>query len=364
MEVPFADFSPMHNEIRRDLEDAFKTVLDRNWFIQGENCAAFEKSFAEYCGARYCVGCGNGLDSLHMILKAFGIGSGDEVIVPAQTFIASALAVTYAGALPVCVDIEPDYFALDPEKLEAAITERTKAILVVHLYGQIGYWDEIAAIAKQHGLLLIEDAAQAHGAKYKGKRAGSLGDAAGFSFYPGKNLGALGDAGGICTDSEQVAQYVRAYGNYGSSVKYHHEYKGVNSRLDELQAAFLLKKLVHLDTWRADRARIAERYLSGIRNPRIVLPKKNPDAEHVWHIFPILTPERASLAQHLDEQGVGHQCHYPVPTHLHQAYGYLGYSRGSFPVAEMAADRELSLPMFYGMTERQIDHVIDTVNRF
>lgn len=364
MNVLFADFTPMHHEIKDEMLGAFTDIYENGWFIGGEPCTLFEQAFAAYCGAGYCVGCGNGLDALHMILKAYGIGEGDEVIVPAQTYIATALAITYAGARPVCVDIEPQYFSLDPEKIEAAVTSHTKAIMMVHLYGQVGRWDEVSAIAKKHNLLLIEDSAQAHGATYKGRKTGNLGDAAGFSFYPGKNLGALGDAGGITTSDKTVAEYVRAYSNYGSNIKYHHEYKGVNSRLDTLQAAMLSVKLKRLDTWRADRVRIANRYLNEIKNPLLKLPAVNPDGEHVWHIFAVLTPERARLEQYLDECGIGHQCHYPFPTHLHKAYEDLGYRRGDFPVAEMAADQELSLPMFYGMTDEQQSYIIEKLNRF
>lgn len=364
MKVPFSDFAPMHREIHTEMMDIFQRVLERNWFIGGEHCKTFERSFATYCGIEYCVGCGNGLDALQMILKAYGIGREDEVIVPAQTFIATALAVTYAGARPVCVDIEPAYFALDPDKIESTVTPKTKAILMVHLYGQIGRWDEVQEIAKKHKLLLIEDAAQAHGALYKGKRAGSLGDVAGFSFYPGKNLGALGDGGAVCTASETVTDYVRAYSNYGSHQKYQHEYKGVNSRLDEVQAAFLDLKLRHLDRWNENRRYIAQRYLQGIRNPLIKLPMENPDGQHVWHIFSVLTPERTQLEQYLDDCDIGHQRHYPIPTHLHRAYRDLGYQQGDFPVAEMCAEQEISLPMFYGMTEEQIDYVIETINQF
>ena len=364
MKVPFADFKPMHNEIRAGLEQAFRQVLDNSWFIQGENCAAFEKAFAAWCGVEHCVGCGNGLDALHMILEAAGIGAGDEVIVPAQTFIATALAVSYAGAKPVCVDIEPDYFAIDPQKLEAAITPKTKAIIMVHLFGQVGRWDEVAAIAKKHGLLLIEDAAQAHGALYKGRHAGALGDAAGFSFYPGKNLGALGDAGAVTTNDARLADRVRMLGSYGSKEKYHHEYKGVNSRLDELQAALLAQKLPQLDRWNAARAAIAQRYLDGLKNPAVRLPRQNPDAKHAWYVFALTTPRRAELEQYLDEKGIGHQCYYPVPTHLHAAYRDLGYREGDFPAAEAAAREEISLPLYYGMSEEQIDYVIDAVNAF
>lgn len=364
MNVPFADFTPMHSEIREEMLQTLTDVYDKGWFIGGDSCTRFEKEFASYCGVEYCVGCGNGLDSLHMILRAFGIGPGDEVIVPAQTYIASALAVTYAGAKPVFVDIEPEFFALDPEKVEDAITPNTKAILMVHLYGQIGRWDEVSAVAKKHGLLMIEDSAQAHGALYKGKKAGSLGAAAGFSFYPGKNLGSLGDAGGITTSSSKVADYARAFGNYGSHMKYQHEYKGVNSRLDTLQAAALSVKLRQLDRWTTDKTRIAQRYLNEIHNPAVKLPSQNPDGQHVWYVFALLTPERSRLEAHLDAWGIGHQCYYPVPMHLHKAYADLGYHPGDFPVAEMAAREQISLPVFYGMSDEQIDYVIDCLNRF
>ena len=364
MSIPFADPSPMHCEIEEDMRRAFQAVYRENYFINGRHCKEFEENFAQFCGAGYCVGCGNGLDALHMILRAAGIGCGDEVIVPAQTYIATGLAVTYAGALPVYVDIEPSYYSLDPELVDAAVTPRTKAIIDVHLYGQVGRWDEIADIARKHGLLLVEDAAQAHGASYKGKRAGSLGDAAGFSFYPGKNLGALGDGGCVCTSSSSIADQVRALGNYGSHKKYVHEYKGFNSRLDELQAAFLSVRLKCLARWRLARERVAEQYLTQIKNPRIKLPQVNPDGVHAWHLFPILTQERDHLAQHLDERGIGHQTHYPVAMHLHKAYQDLGYGKGDFPVAEMNAAQELSLPLFYGMTQAQIDGVIDAVNCF
>ena len=364
MKVPFADFTVMHQEIHAQMLSAFENVYEGNWFIQGEHCSAFEQNFANYCGVSHCVGCGNGLDALHMILLAAEIGPGDEVIVPAQSFIATALAVTYAGARPVYADIEPQYFSLDPGKIEAAITSRTKAIIMVHLYGQIGYFDEVAEIAKRHSLLLIEDAAQAHGATYKGRKAGSLGDAAGFSFYPGKNLGAFGDAGAVCTNSDEIAHKVRILGNYGSSQKYIHEYKGFNSRLDELQAALLNEKLAHLERWTQKRLRIAQRYLSEIRNPLIGLPGMNPNGRHVWHIFPVLYKERSRLQHWLDEHGIGHMVHYPAAMHLHQAYQDLGYKQGDFLVAEMAADQEISLPMFYGMTEEQVDYVIESLNRF
>lgn len=364
MNVPFADFAPMHQEIRQQMLEAFQDVYDRNWFISGQHCAEFEKNFARYCSTGYCVGCGNGLDGLHLILKAAGIGAGDEVIVPAQTFIATALAVTYAGATPVLVDIEPEYYSLDPEKLRAAITPKTKAIMLVHLYGQIGRFDEIEAIAKEYNLLLVEDAAQAHGAKYKGRIAGSLGDAAEFSFYPGKNLGALGDGGAVCTNSAEIADMVRALCNYGSRQKYMHEYKGVNSRLDEMQAALLDVKLGNLDRWHVGRDAVAKRYLAQIKNPKIKLPAVNPDGVHAWHVFAVLCEDRDALRAYLEERGISCQIHYPVAMHLHKAYRDLGYKEGDFPVAEQNASQELSLPLYYGMTDEQISYVIEAVNQF
>lgn len=364
MKIPFADFTPMHTEIQVQMTKTFENVYNEQGFIGGKYCDSFEKNFADYCGVAHCVGCGNGLDALHMILLAAGIGEGDEVIVPAQTYIATALAATYAGAKPVYVDIEPEYYALDPSKLEAAITSRTKAIMLVHLYGQIGRFDEIVTIAAAHDLMLIEDAAQAHGAQYKGRQSGSLGAAAGFSFYPGKNLGALGDAGAVCTNSQELAAQIRALCNYGSRKKYIHEYKGFNSRLDTLQAAFLDVKLTCLERWHSNRERTVQRYLEGIKNPLIKLPAINPDGKHAWHIFAVLTERRDQLEQWLDKHSIGHQVHYPVAMHLHQAYRDLGYHEGDFPVAEQNASQELSLPIYYGMTDEQIDYVIDVLNGF
>jgi dTDP-4-amino-4,6-dideoxygalactose transaminase len=364
VKVPFADFAPMHNEIRLQVLEAFENVYDNGWFIGGRHCKSFEEHFADYCGVDYCIGCGNGLDALHMILRAAGIGAGDEVIVSAQTFIATALAVIHTGAKPVFIDIEPEYYALDPVKLESAITPKTKAIIMVHLYGQVGRYDEVETIAKMHNIMLIEDAAQAHGAQYKGRSAGSLGLAAGFSFYPGKNLGALGDAGAVCTSSSELASRIRALGNYGSYKKYIHEYQGFNSRLDELQAAFLDIKLKRLNHWQEYRDYIAQRYLKEIKNPLIKLPAINPNGKHVWHIFAVLTEQREELQKWLDMHDIGHQVHYPIAMHLHEAYFDYGYRKGDFPVAERNAAQELSLPIYYGMTDEKIDYVIEVINKF
>ena len=273
MKVSFVSFEMMHSEIRTQLDNAYNSVMDSNYFIQGQACSQFEKEFAGYCGAKYCIGVGNGLDALMLILRAMEIGVGDEVIVPSNTYIATALAVSYIGAKPVFVEPDIDTFNINPDLIEEKITKKTKAIIAVHLQGRPADMDSINAFAKKHNLRVIEDAAQAHGARYKGKKIGSLGDAAGFSFYPGKNLGALADGGCVTTNNKEIADKVRALGNYGSDYKYHHIYKGVNSRLDEMQAAFLSVKLKQLDKWNTERRRIAARYLSEINNPLIILPK-------------------------------------------------------------------------------------------
>ena len=362
--VPFVSFRPMERELDADLRAAFARVLDNSWYIEGKEDAAFEAAFADYCGAKYCVGCGNGLDALVLILKALGIGPGDEVIVPSNTFIATVLAISYAGATPVFVEPLLASYNIDPARIEAAITEKTKAIMAVHLYGQCADMDPILAIAHAHGLKVVEDAAQAHGAAYKGRRAGSLGDAAGFSFYPGKNLGALGDAGCVTTNDPALAEQIRALGNYGSDYKYHHIYKGQNSRLDEMQAAFLAAKLPHLDAMNAQRRAIAARYFAGITNPAVILPTVMPGCEHVFHIFAVRCKNRDALEKHLNAQGIGTNKHYPTPIHLQGAYKELGIPAGALPLAEEISATELSLPMYYGMTDEQVTAVIDAVNSF
>ena len=285
MNIPFVSFLPMERELDEELRGAFERVYKASWYIEGKEDETFEKSFAEFCGTNYCIGVGNGLDALMLALKALGVGEGDEVIVPSNTFIATALAVTYTGARPVFVEPRIETFNIDPALIEEKITDKTKAIMPVHLYGQACDMDPVMDIARRHGLYVVEDCAQAHGATYKGKKIGSFGDAAGFSFYPGKNLGALGDAGAVVTNNEELAVKVRALGNYGSDYKYHHIYKGNNSRLDELQAAFLSAKLPHLDRMNAERRRIAGRYLGEIKNDRIILPSVGEDYVPVWHIF-------------------------------------------------------------------------------
>ena len=354
----------MEAELDQQLRAAFQRVFENSWYIDGQEDAAFEKAFAEYCGRNYCVGCGNGLDALFLSLKALGIGEGDEVIVPSNTYIATALAVTYVGATPVFVEPDIRTYNIDPARIEEKITEKTKCIMPVHLYGQPCDMDPIMAIAKKHGLYVIEDCAQAHGATYKGKHIGTFGDAAGFSFYPGKNLGALGDAGATVTNDPELAAKLKALGNYGSDYKYHHVYLGNNSRLDELQAAFLTAKLPHVDRMNADRRATAAKYLAGISNPHVQLPYVREDVVPVWHVFAIRSAYRDQLAEYLADKGIGTNKHYPIPMHLQPCYAGLGIPEGALPIAEEISKTQLSLPMYYGMTQEQIQYVIDCINAF
>ena len=364
MNVPFVSLRPLESELDHEIKDAFSRVLSNSNYIMGEECASFERDFADYCGTSYCIGCGNGLDSLTLSLRALGIGAGDEVIVPSNTYIATALAVTYAGATPVFVEPELETFNIDPSLIEAAITPKTKAIMPVHLYGLPAKMSEIMVIARKHGLYVVEDCAQAHGATYNGQKIGSFGDAAGFSFYPGKNLGALGDAGAALTGDQEIAEKIRALGNYGSDYKYHHIYQGVNSRLDEMQAAFLHAKLPSLDKVNAERRAIAKRYLEGINNPLVILPRVYEGVDPVWHIFAIRCEMRDILSDHLASKDIQTNRHYPIPMHLQKAYEGLGFKEGAYPIAERISETELSLPLFYGMTIEQQQWVIDAINEF
>ena len=362
--IPWVTFAPMQKEIEKDVLAKFEELYHKSVYIQGEEYELFNKEFAEYCGVKYAIGVGNGLDALMLILRAYDIGKGDEVIVPSNTFIATALAVTYVGATPVFVEPILAEYNINPDLIEAKITAKTKAIMAVHLYGQCCDIDKIKAVAKKHNLLVIEDAAQAHGATYKGKRAGSLGDAAGFSFYPGKNLGALGDGGAVTTNDPEVAKKVAALCCYGSDYKYHHIYKGVNSRLDEIQCGFLRIKLQHLDRMNNDRKETAKKYLAGIKNPKIILPVVNPNNEHVWHIFAVRCEQRDELEKYLNGLGIGTNKHYPTPMHLQGAYADLNIKKGELPLAEEISSHELSIPMYYGMTDDEIQYVIDALNNF
>lgn len=364
MKVPFVSFAPLEKELNLELHQAFERVLQNSWYIRGTENTSFEREFAQYCDMNYCIGVGNGLDALTLALKAFNIGPGDEVIVPANTFIATALAVSNVGAIPVLVDPDIHTYTIDVSLVEKSITDKTKAIMPVHLYGQSCNMDPIMDIALRHDLFVVEDCAQAHGATYKDKKVGSFGDAAGFSFYPGKNLGALGDAGAVVTKQENIYQKIKQLGNYGSDMKYHHVFCGVNSRLDELQAAFLLVKLHYLDRVNECRQKIAKQYLDGIKNPEIILPYVPDYTNHVWHIFAIRCKKRLELETYLRNCGIETNKHYPIPIHLQECYRELGYKRGDYPIAEEISDTELSLPMYYGMTESEVEYVVSCINEF
>jgi dTDP-4-amino-4,6-dideoxygalactose transaminase len=365
MSVPYLDLKSPYQELQTELDAAYHRVMESGWYIFGAEMESFEKEFAAYCGVKHCVGVGNGLEALHLIVRAYGIGPGDEVIVPANTYIATWLAVSYAGATPVPVEPDARTYNLDPGLIQAALTKKTRAILPVHLYGQPAEMDAINEIARQNGLKVIEDAAQAHGTRYKGRRTGGLGDASGWSFYPGKNLGAMGDAGAVTTDDEQLAEKVRILRNYGSRAKYYNEVKGYNSRLDPLQAAFLRVKLKYLEQWNERRCLVAEQYKNALADiPGITIPYFPPEAHHAWHIFAILHERRDELLAFLQREGIGTLIHYPVPPHLSQAYGHNGWQPGAFPISEKIAKSELSIPMGPHMNAESVDLVIDALKRF
>ena len=366
IKVPYLDLNIINGRIRNELDYAYREVVDNEYFIKGNKNKKFEKEFADFCGVKECIGTGNGLDSIRLILEGYGIGNGDEVIVPANTFIATVLAITYVGAKPVFVDASLDTYNIDINKIEEKITVKTKAIIVVHLYGRAANVDAVKKIInKYNNIKIIEDAAQAHGAFINGKRIGSLGDAAAFSFYPGKNLGALGDGGAIVTNDKKLAQKVRTIGNYGSIEKYNHIYKGCNSRLDELQAAFLLTKLKYLDKWNNERRKIAKRYIKEIRNSKIILPKLPKDlSEHVFHIFPILVPERKKFIKYLSGKGIDINIHYPISIMKQKAYKEYSNIADDYPITNKICNEEVSIPLFQGMTNEMIDWVIRCINEF
>ncbi|KVO55708.1 erythromycin biosynthesis sensory transduction protein eryC1 [Burkholderia stagnalis] len=361
MMVPFLDLSAGYRELKAELDAAYRRVMDSSWYILGSEVASFESEFAGYCGAQHCIGAGNGLDALHLILRALDIGPGDEVLVPSNTFIATWLAVTHAGATPVAVEPCADTHNMDPARIAEAITERTKAIIPVHLYGQPADMDPILAVARERGLKVVEDAAQAHGAIYRGRRAGVLGCAAAFSFYPGKNLGALGDGGCIVTDDAALARKCRELGNYGASRKYHHDVVGFNSRLDELQAAFLRVKLQRCNEWNDRRRLIADRYYQRLANASLILPHVIDDAVPVWHLFVVRVKQREAIAQALTEKGIATQIHYPIPPSRSGAYASLGLEEGRFPLAESLSREVLSLPMGPHLSLEDVDHVCDVL---
>ena len=362
MNIPFATFNQMNDLMRQEIMDKFALIYDKGIFIMGDELDAFEREYAAFCQTKHCVGCASGLDAIALILRAMDIGEGDEVIIPSNTFIATALAVHSIGATCVLVDPSPLTSNMMAENLEENLTKKTKAIIPVHLYGQSADMDEIILFAEKHGLKVIEDAAQAHGATYKGKAVGSLGDAAAFSFYPAKNLGALGDGGAIVTDDDKLATKLRALRNYGSYQKYKHELYGLNSRLDELQAGMLRIKLKYLNEFNRFRARIASAYLENIKNKNIILPQIGENRTHVWHVFNVFCTRRDELKDYLTTKGIGTMIHYPIAIHEQEVKLNLRYQQ--LPLAEYIARNELSLPLYYGMTDDQIHYIVEAVNAF
>ena len=358
MKIPLLDMNSPYQELKAELDVAYHRVMDSGWYILGEEVEAFEIEFAAYCGVKHCIGVGNGLEALHLILCAYEIGTGDEVIVPANTYIATWLAVSYCGATPIPVEPDIRVYNLDPQRIEASITPHTKAILPVHLYGQAAEMDPIIQIAQHYHLKVIEDAAQAQGAQYQNRMTGSLGDAAGFSFYPAKNLGAYGDAGAIVTNDDQLAEKVKSLRNYGSKVKYYNEVKGYNSRLDPIQAAFLRVKLKHLDEWNERRRQIAASYLASMADiPGLVLPYVPEWSQPIWHQFIIRHHHRNSIQAALQQAGIGTLIHYPVPPHLSDAYTEYGWKEGDFPITEEIAQTVLSIPMGPHLKPENIEEV-------
>lgn len=346
-----------------EFESKALEVLRSGWYVLGPEVSAFEEEFAQYTGAKYCVGLASGLDALWLAFKVLGIGEGDEVIVQANTYIASVMGITINGATPIFV--EPDeYFNIDTERIEALITPKTKAVLVVHLYGQASKMDKVVELCQKYNLRLVEDCAQSHGACYEDRMTGTFGDIGCFSFYPSKNLGAFGDAGAIVTNNEEIAKSMRVYRNYGSEKRYYNMVVGANSRLDELQAGLLRVRLKHLQELTEERVRIANTYLDRIKNDKLILPTIRENCSHVWHQFAIRCSRRDELMRYLEQRGIGTIIHYPIPPHLSEAYGYLGYEKGDYPITESYAETVLSLPMYNGMTEDEIERVIQALNEF
>lgn len=355
--IPFLDFQPMHSQIREEMRKVFERVYDGYWYIQGKELEAFEKEYALLNQTNFAVGVSNGLDALVLSLRALGVGPGDEVIVPSNTYIATALAVSQVGATPVFVEPRMETYNINPELIPSKITKKTKAIMPVHLYGQACEMDEIMEIAKTHNLFVIEDNAQAHLSSFKGRLTGSFGDINGTSFYPGKNLGALGDAGAITTNNEELANRIKRLRNYGSEVKYYNEEIGYNNRLDEMQAAFLRVKLKYLQDWTQQRKEIANWYNEVLKDKNWILPLVQPDADHVYHLYVIRTSNRDQVAEELKQKGIQTMIHYPIPPHLQKAYGHLGFKKGDFPIAEEIADTCLSLPIWPGMDINQLTQI-------
>jgi dTDP-4-amino-4,6-dideoxygalactose transaminase len=364
MHVPFVDLSAQYRTVENEMQQAISRVLQRTNFILGDEVDQFEKAFASYCDTAYAVGVDSGTSALELLLKAYDIGPSDEVITAANTFIATVLAISYVGATPILVDADPDTYAIDPKLLENAITPRTKAIMPVHLFGHPADMDPIMEIAHRHDLIVIEDASQAHGARYKGRRVGSLGHAAAFSLYPAKNLGAYGDAGVIVTNDPELVRKVRLLRNYGSIEKYHHLIRGFNRRLDTIQAAVLCVKLPHLDKENSSRRQMAAQYDRLLANLPVDIPTTASGMEHVYHLYVIRSENREALQAHLGEAGIATGIHYPIPIHLQPAYKDLGYKAGDFPVTELYADQILSLPMYPGITPEAVDYTGASIESF
>ncbi|HEX2923062.1 MAG TPA: DegT/DnrJ/EryC1/StrS family aminotransferase [Chloroflexota bacterium] len=362
MRIEANDLKPQHGEMRAEILAALERVLDDGWFVLGKQGEGFEREFADFCGVAHCVGVGSGTEAIHLALLACGVGPGDDVVTVALTAVPTASAITFAGARPVFVDVDPRTFTMDPSKLEDAITPRTKAILPVHLYGQTADMDPILEVASRRGIPVIEDACQGHGAEYRGRRAGSLATMGAFSFYPTKNLGACGDGGAVTTNDAKLADRLRLLRNYGQRKRYYHESKGFNSRLDEVQAAILRAKLRHLNAWNETRRRKAALYGSLLKG--VVCPVEAEYARHVYHQYVIRTAHRDELMSYLADQGIGTLIHYPVPVHLQDAYRDLGLSRGTLPITERCAGEILSLPFYPELPDAQIAEVAEAINRF
>lgn len=360
--IKFLDLKKINNRYREEIDSRIKNILNKGWYLQGEENENFTKNFANFCGTKFALGVANGLDALNLIIKAYGFGNGDEIIVPANTYIATILAISENGCIPILVEPDIKTYNINPDSIEEKITSKTKAIMVVHLYGQAVQMEKIWKIAKKYNLKIIEDSAQAHGAIYQENRTGNLGDASGFSFYPGKNLGCIGDGGAVTTNDEELFNKIKAIANYGSDRKYHHIYKGVNSRLDEIQAAVLDIKLKHLDSDNNKRREISKYYRENIKNSKIILPDTYDEKSHVWHIFAVRTKNRDEFQKYLTEKGIQTIIHYPTPPHKQGAYKE--WNNLSFPITEEIHNTILSLPISPVMTDSEIEKVVEVVNEY
>lgn len=360
--IKFLDLKKINNRYREEIDSRIKNILDKGWYLQGEENENFTKNFANFCGTKFALGVANGLDALNLIIKAYGFGNGDEIIVPANTYIATILAISENGCIPILVEPDIKTYNINPDSIEEKITSKTKAIMVVHLYGQAVQMEKIWKIAKKYNLKIIEDSAQAHGAIYQENRTGNLGDASGFSFYPGKNLGCMGDGGAVTTNDEELFNKIKAIANYGSDRKYHHIYKGVNSRLDEIQAAVLDIKLKHLDSDNNKRREISKYYRENIKNSKLILPETYDEKSHVWHIFAVRTQNRDEFQKYLTEKGIQTIIHYPTPPHKQGAYKE--WNNLSFPITEEIHNTILSLPISPVITDSEIEKVVEVVNEY